>query len=213
MNFGLLCFVNHRLMFILLASINMFCEGIGDGILLIVIYSIAVSISSDSNIKSNIGYLELAYSLGLSLGPLLGSIFYYLAGYLTPFVLASLIILSGLLLISKIEIIDEASDNSLNFFKLLFNKDIMITFLVVLCDMISTSFIFPVFSTHLFNTFGLSVEVTSLFFVFEIVGYCIALKCLSYITEVLGNKFTMLLGLLINTVCILLLCPISIIPK
>lgn len=177
------------------------------------LYSIAASLSSDRNIKANIGYLELAYSLGLSLGPLLGAIIYYFAGYSTPFYFVGVLILSGLLLIKKFEIIDEPSDNTISFFRVLLNKDIIITFLAILCDMMSTSFIFPVFSTHLFNTFGLRVEIASLFFVFEIIGYCIGLKFLSFITELIGNKYTIMLGLVINTFSVLLLCPVFFIPK
>lgn len=213
-SFGLLSNIKSSNCFILSSIFIMFFEGIGIAILSIMIYSIAASYSSSNEIKTNMGYLELAYSTGLSFGPFLASGIYYLFGQKMPFYFCGVItFFVGCSLISKIEINEEKNETETNFFKLLFNYEILLTFLIIICDMISTTFIFPVFTVHLNKTFGLRVEITSMFFVFQIIGYCIALQILNPINLRFGNKITMIIGLCINLVGVLLLCPVSFIPQ
>ena len=213
-SFGLISSVESSAMFVFLSMMIMLFEGIGISILSIMIYSITASLSEPSELKTNMGYLELAYSSGLSLGPFIASGLYYFFGEKTPFYFCgALTFLLGSSLISKVEISDEDTNNKTNFFSLLFNYEILLTFFVIICDMVSTTFIFPVFSIHLNKKFGLGVEITSMFFVFQIIGYCTALQILNPINYRLGNKITMILGLGINLIGILFLCPVSFIPQ
>lgn len=211
--FGLIINITNRIAFIVIAMINMFFEGIGITTLSIMIYSITSSLSEEDEIRKNMGYLELAYSLGLSLGPLFGSFLYYLSGYSVAFYTSGFMILLSFGFVSGVKINEEIADTKVDFFKMIFHPEITIVMLAIICDMISTSFIFPVFSTHLFQKFNLRVELTSVFFVFEIVGYVIGMQLLERITKALGNKLTMIIGMIVNMGCVLLLCPVSFFPQ
>ena len=84
-SFGLISSVESSAMFVFLSMMIMLFEGIGISILSIMIYSITASLSEPSELKTNMGYLELAYSSGLSLGPFIASGPYYFFGAKTPF--------------------------------------------------------------------------------------------------------------------------------
>ena len=214
LSFGLLSFVESPHVFMLLSSVIMFCEGIGIAILSIMMYSIAASYSDANDIKSNMGYLEFAYSCGLSFGPFLASGLYYFLGETAPFYCVAIITLFvSLSLINKLDIHNEVDESDINFFKLLFHYETLITFGIIMIDMLTTTFFFPVFSTHLNIKFGLRVEITSMFFVFQIIGYFLALQVLNKVNAILGNKLTMMVGLCINLTSVLLLCPVSQFPQ
>ncbi len=79
--------------------------------------------------------------------------------------------------------------------------------------MITTTFIYPVFAIHLNKTFGLSVEKSSIFFVILMMTYFITLQYLNKISDKIGIKLTMTLGLFINSIAVLLLAPSSFLPQ
>lgn len=211
--FGLISNITNQRVFIVIAMINMFFEGIGIATLSIMIYSITSSLSDEDEIKQNMGYLELAYSFGLSVGPLFGSFLYYISGYSLAFYTSGVMILLSFGFLSGVKINEEVTDTKVDFFKMIIHPDIMIVMFAIICDMISTSFIFPVFSTHLFQKFGLRIELTSVFFVFEIIGYVVAIQLLERISKALGNKLTIIIGMIVNMGCVLLLCPVSFFPQ
>jgi fucose permease len=79
--------------------------------------------------------------------------------------------------------------------------------------MICTTFIYPVFANHLSTKYGLSIEITSIFFVITMFTYFIVVQFLNKISNTLGNKLTISLGLLINVIGTLLLAPVSFLPQ
>ncbi len=54
------------------------------------------------------GYMELAYSIGLTIGPLVASLLFYVQGYSFPFYVCGLMALVCLPFISKLDIIEES---------------------------------------------------------------------------------------------------------
>jgi MFS family permease len=82
-----------------------------------------------------------------------------------------------------------------------------------LADMVSKTFYYPTFSNYLIAEYGLNVEFSSLFFIFNMISYLSLIKFINSITKRLGFKLTIFLGLVINSIGILLLPPIGIFPK
>jgi len=66
------------------------------------------------------GYMELGYSLGLTIGPVLASLFYHYFGYSIPFVFCGAIMLGCLFFIKILEIREDEYEE-IEFFKILFN--------------------------------------------------------------------------------------------
>jgi MFS family permease len=79
--------------------------------------------------------------------------------------------------------------------------------------MITTTFIYPVFSEHLFIKFGLNIETSSIFFVISMISYFLTLQILNKINTRLGVKLTILTGLLINFIMVPFLAPASFLPQ
>lgn len=79
--------------------------------------------------------------------------------------------------------------------------------------MITTTFIYPVFSEHLFIKYGLNIETSSIFFVISMFSYFLTLQFLNKINTRLGVKLTILTGLLINFIMVPFLAPVSFLPQ
>jgi fucose permease len=79
--------------------------------------------------------------------------------------------------------------------------------------MVSKSFFYPTFTPYLVNTYHLSIESSSVFFVIHMVSYLIMLQFLQDITHKLGIKLTIVVGLLLNFMGVLLLPPIGVLPQ
>jgi fucose permease len=80
-------------------------------------------------------------------------------------------------------------------------------------DMISKSFFYPTFTPYLVETYGLSIESSSIFFVINMASYLLMLQFVQEITHRLGLKLTMVTGLMFNFIGILFLPPVSILPQ
>ena len=100
----------------------------------------------------SLGYLEVAWSLGVSTGPLLGSFFYYLGGYSLPFYVLGLSLFISVYLIHYLQLPIEDNyheDNNLSFIHLLFNKDIILNCLTIVICILANTYYFPSLTNHL----------------------------------------------------------------
>ena len=66
------------------------------------IYSLTISLSKSSEVKKELGYLEVGWCLGIIIGPLLASVFYKIGGYPLPFLVLGTILYVSVFLISKV---------------------------------------------------------------------------------------------------------------
>ena len=66
------------------------------------VYSITISLSDSSKIKQAIGYLEMAWCFGISVSPIITSIFYYYGGYPLPFLVLGIILYISVYLSSQV---------------------------------------------------------------------------------------------------------------
>ena len=214
--FGLLEFINHRELFIFLSFTVRLLQGAGAAIVQTLIYSLTASISNDSNMEKNFGYIEVGMSIGIALGPLFASIGYYMFGFNFPFLISGFMELCLILLVSSLEIKDDDDDeekgNNFNIKNLIFNRNIILTFLASMMDSISISFTYPVFAKHLSKNYNLKPQQTSLFFMIVTIAYFVSLQFLGYINKLLGNRVTILLGTSFNSFFILFLGPSQFLP-
>ena len=83
--------------------------------LLYIVYSLAASICEPSQLKTTIGLMELAWckyfyflkfilGIGIAVGPLCASIFYFIGGYMLPYVVCGVIILVCVPLLNNLNI-------------------------------------------------------------------------------------------------------------
>ena len=84
------------------------------------VYSITASLCNDNNLNSMIGYMELSFSIGLSVGPLFASFFYYLEGYAFTFIICGSLNFICLPFISTIKISDDKYESP-EFLKIICN--------------------------------------------------------------------------------------------
>ena len=212
--FGIISFSPSKEFFQIFSFIIRFIQGIGVGISSTINYTLAVSICKDENeVNRNISLMELSYSIGLAIGPVMGTYLYESLGWEVPFFL-----LGGLNLFSSFTIINmeikdcEKSDYS-NFFKAIFNWKILLTEIASIFIMATVNFYEPVFENYLIDNFGLGMKTASLFFDIQIVSFFVSLSLFGNLINKIGSKISISFGLFIGFIFVNLLGPISIFPK
>ena len=194
--YGLFIYINNYYFFIFISFIIRAIHGIGGGIVSTLIYSIGVSISSPEEVFSTLGYLEIAWSLGVSIGPVLASFLYHFGGFSLPFYVSGCLFFIGIYYIKILDISDKGSESSPNFFKF-FNFEMFTNFLPTVVFQIAQTYYFPSLTYHLTGKWNLSIEASSLFFMIGMAAYLIILQILQKILGNLGLILTILLGQII----------------
>ncbi len=192
-----------------MSIISRFLQGIGSAVSFTLVYSHAASLCDESNLKATMGYMELAYSIGVTVGPIFGSFLYYINGYSFPFYISGFLSLITIIFIRYLSI-DEEEHKHPEFLKILTDRDISLTFLAIIIDLIVCSYFYPMLSHHLITQFGLSMEVTSFFFVIPLFTYFLSLKFLNHFTNKINPKIIIAGGLLINFFGVIMLPPVNI---
>jgi len=95
-------------------------QGLGSAISGTLVYSITASISDDENLNKLIGNLEFSFSMGLTLGPLIGSILYNLGGYAFTFIICGSLNFICLPYIASLKISDNKYESP-SFMKIILN--------------------------------------------------------------------------------------------
>ncbi len=212
--FGIITFSPSKEFFEIFSFIIRFIQGIGVGISSTINYTLAVSIcKNEDEVNRNISLMELSYSIGLAIGPVMGTYLYEGLGWEVPFFL-----LGGLNLFSSFTIINmeikdcEKSDYS-NFFKAVFNWKILLTEIASIIVMGTVNFYEPVFENYLIDNFGLGMKTASLFFDIQIVSFFVSLSLFGKLINKIGTKISISFGLFLGFIFVNLLGPISILPK
>ena len=219
LSYGFFNYIPSHHSFIIISFTIRIIHGLFCGIVSIIIYSIISSISTDEEVQMALGYMEIAWCIGLSAGPLFASIFYKIGGFTLPFLaLGSLLYISVYLtkIISAENInSEENSDNKeeSSYFKSVFHLNIILNILAITLGIIATTFYFPCLTNHLTNNYHLSVSIASLFFIVGMVFYMFFLRYLTAITNKLGMEKTPCLGLLMITFGCLFVYPVFPIPQ
>ena len=219
LSYGFFNYIPSYHSFIIISFTIRIIHGLFCGIISIIIYSIISSISTDEEVQMALGYMEIAWCIGLSAGPLFASIFYKIGGFTLPFLaLGSLLYISVYLtkiISAENTNSEENSDNKeeSSYFKSVFHLNIILNILAITLGIIATTFYFPCLTNHLTNNYHLSVSIASLFFIVGMVFYMFFLRYLTAITNKLGMEKTPCLGLLMITFGCLFVYPVFPIPQ
>ena len=201
-SYGLLNYVNNHNLFLFLAFSIRLLHGMGGGIVSTLLYSIGVSLSSPDEIVTTLGYLEIAWSLGVSIGPVLASCLYHFGGFSLPFYVIGAFFFIGIYFIKILNISDKSSGTSPNFFNF-FNLEMFTNFVPTVVFQIAQTYYFPSLAYHLTGKWNLSIESSSLFFMIGMAAYLIVLQILK---KILGN-FGLILTIFLGQIVIILGAP------
>ena len=120
MIFAFVELVENPYIFSILSIFSRSSHGLGAALSSTLVYSIAASLCDENEIKFTMGYMELGYSLGLTIGPVLAFLLYHYFCYLFPFYFSGLLMLSC---IPFLKILDVKKDEHevIEFFIVLLN--------------------------------------------------------------------------------------------
>ena len=110
LTYGFLNFINNKALFLFVSFGSRILDGFGTGIVYPIIYSVISRISSENELKQNIGYMEFFWNAGFTCGPVIITIFYYFGGYTLPFAIAALCRYSVLLTLFYIPMDDDSEE-------------------------------------------------------------------------------------------------------
>ena len=194
-------------------------HGFCGGIVGTMVYSLISCISTEDEIQIALGNMEVAWCIGLSAGPLFASIFYEIGGFTLPFLaLGSCLYISVYLtkIISSEKVNDneeEDKNEEHSILKAIFHINVLANLGTVSIGIIVTTFYFPCLSNHLTQNYGLSISISSLFFIVGMVFYMFFLQFLTKVTKRLGMHGTPCLGLIMTALGCLFIYPVPPIPQ
>ena len=215
--YGILSFISHFYLLITIMFIIRIIHGICAGFVGVLVYSLVSSISDTDEVQLALGYMEVAWCIGLSGGPLCAAIFYKIGGYFLPFIVLGVILyvsvyFTEVISEEKIEAEEEDKEEH-SFMKLLFNVNIILVLSYIGIGVIVNTFYFPSLTNHLTTNYGLSVSVSSLFFIVGLIFYMIFLQFLNLLTDRFGFHGTPCIGLLMGAIGSLLVYPVPPFPQ
>ena len=199
-------------MLIYLSFALRFIQGIGAGISGVIIYSLTVNYSKKHEINKNVGYIEIGYAIGYAIGPIFGTFMKSYFGYQFPFYILGLVKLFAIASVSQFKITNVESDDT-NFFHILFQWKILLTFIAVIIGLNSVIFYEPVLGNHLYEIYKISNRVYSIFLDIQVVANFLSVNLSNKIISKLGCKLSISLGLFMTFIGVNLLGPINYLPK
>ncbi|MCQ2821645.1 MAG: MFS transporter [archaeon] len=218
--YGLFKYFHNYNFLIFVAIICRIIHGTGSGITATLCYSLPAQILTDDAEKQYaLAVIEMAWSLGVSIGPVFGSIFYAIGGYSLPFYFLgfvffiSIYCIKYLKLPSESELEKESNKETPSLISLIFNLRLFLPMMSVVVYIYGNTFYFPSLTYHLTERFNLSTSIVSLFFGINMLAYFIILQYLNIITDRLGSFGTMLLGFIFIVIGAICIFPISILPQ
>ena len=209
--------IQSKILFLLIVFFLRIIHGIGSAFVGTLIYSVACSSANEDELKSSLGYIELGLSLGTSSGPLFASLFYNLGGYKLPFIALGLFLyisvyLTKILEKENIDKSDEIKENP-SFFNYLTNINIILIFGSFVLSMISFTYFFPCLSNHLKKNYDLNIGTSSLFFSIPVIPYFIMINLTNFISEKIGDFYSMSFGLFLSIMGVYLIFPLPPFPQ
>ena len=214
--YGLFIYISNFYFFIFISFTIRFLHGLSSGLTSTLLYSLGVSLSNPDEITISLGYLEIAWSVGISIGPVCTSFLYHLGGFSLPFYTIGLLFFIPIYLIKYLNIPNdekpEKKDENVNFF-LFFNFEMLVNFLPTIIFQIAQTYYFPSLTYHLTNKWSLTIESSSLFFMIPMLSYFIGLQILNKIISNFGFKLTILLGQIVIIIGAPFVYPIKFLPQ
>lgn len=140
--------------------------------------------SYPNNINFVVGCIETSTGIGLSFGPVIGSILYEISGLATPFIAFFVIcIITGIFLKGRIpeqaDDYEEESDtedpsNDISYFMLLSDRRIIFANMCVFLAVFQFAFIDPILASYMNKRFGIGFAISGYFFLLLGTGYTLS---------------------------------------
>ena len=188
----------------------------------VVVYSLAASLSDKEKTKINLTNMEIGWSLGKVVGPIIGAICFKFGGYIAPFILMGIALYTSVMLVKNIEIKidinkDINDDNKKNIndeiSEIFFKAEAWIILFGFVIGIVIDCYFYPCLTYHLNNNYNLSISLSSLFFTVPIIIYIISVYILNNFHNNFGIYSTYTFGLICTTLGPLFLYPVAPIPK
>ena len=217
--YGFFNFIPSYYLLIIISFTIRIIHGLCGGVVGIMIYSLVSCISTEDELQMALGNMEVAWCIGLSAGPLFASVFYEIGGYTLPFLalgcsLYISVYLTKVISSEQVNVNEEEEKEEANsMLKTIFHWNILINLGTVSIGIIVTTFYFPCLSNHLTQNYGLSISVSSLFFIVGMIFYMFFLQFLTKITKRIGMHGTPCLGLIMTIIGSLFIFPVPPIPQ
>ena len=221
--YGLLIYIPSYKILLFIIFILRIIHGFCSSIIGVVVYSLAVSLSEKEKTKKNLTNMEIGWSLGKVIGPIIGAICFKYGGYILPFLLLGIVLYISLFLAKKINLDfksnDDLSDNKRNksiddeIGNVIYSAEAWIILIGFVVGIVIDCYYYPCLTYHLINNYGLSISIASLFFTIPILVYIIAVGILNNFKNKLGIYFAYLLGLISTSLGPLFVYPITPLPK
>jgi predicted MFS family arabinose efflux permease len=192
-------------------------HGACSAIIGVLVYSLTISLTDDSELELALGILEIGWSICTSSGPIFAAFFFEFGGYSLPFIFLGSILFISVFLSYQINSnrLNEHHEDEQNasFIGYLKYPNIFLILLGFIVVMIISSYYYPCLMNHLKEKYSLSTSISSLFFVIPMVSYIFILQFLNYLTKTFGIYVVYSFGLIISSISCLFLYPCPPIPK
>ena len=195
-------------------------HGCCSSIIGVVVYSLAASLSDKENTKIHLTNMEIGWSLGKIIGPIIGAICFKFGGYILPFLFLGMVLYVSIILVRNIRLefklneeINEKKNIDDEIGKFIFKAESWIILFGFVIGIVIDCYFYPCLTNHLTNNYGISVSFASLFFTVPILVYIITVHILNNYLNKLGIYFAYSFGLLSTALGPLFIYPISPLPK
>jgi len=189
-------FIQSDLTFMIIFMLMRVIQGIGTSMVQTSAYSI-LTLTYPKDINFVVGCIETAAGLGLSLGPVFGTILYNIGGVsLTFLTFFAICLIIGLLVKYQIpEEVDTVEDDDeepvhISYFQLLWNKRIIFANICVFLAVFQYAFIDPLIANYLHRKFGIGYESSGYFFLALGAGYTFSCLLAHLTLEYVSNMRT-----------------------
>jgi MFS family permease len=85
--YGLMVFIHNNSLFIITGFLNRLLHGFFTSIVNIISFSMTALINKGKDLERAMGYIELSWGIGFSVGPAVIGVFYDIGGYCLPFII------------------------------------------------------------------------------------------------------------------------------
>ena len=206
--FGFLDFVEESNLFFIIAILSRICVGLSSAITLSTILSIISEIWPEDKMRK-VALFDTINTIGYATGPWIGSLFFYIGGFVCVFVVSSLLtFLFGLYVtyfVMRRQFL--MSEKKLDFFKGFFNMKVIMNCLLTTFIYSTFCFVAPSFETHIVMDLGQSPIFSTFLIGLHIFGVCLSLMLIININFEKYGKKIIFLGAGISVCCEFFLGP------
>ena len=215
--YGFLIYISSFPILITIIFILRIIHGCCSAIIGTLVYSLTISLAEEDELQISIGNLEIAWSLGTSVGPLFASICYNFGGFSLPFFILGLLLFFSVYVAKEVKSDklknENEADKEPSFGKFLIYPMIFLIIGGFIVVMIISSFYFPCLTNHLYENYGLSIRSSSLFFIIPTISYIFILQFLDTLSLKFGVYLIYISGLIFCSLSALFFYPCPPIPK